>query len=349
MNLQLNPQWMLEKDGKTECLSELLKLLAAIGELGSISRAATTMGLSYRHAWGLLRQFETDFSVVLLRKSRGQGALLTPLAEKLIWADRRINARLYPLLNSFASEIESIIKGAPATRITASHGFAVDALVKWLDAENVPFEINYRSSMEAVAALSRNECEMAGFHVPVGEFHAAGQPYLKFLDPARHALIHLAYRMQGLFVAKGNPRQITGLRDLVRKDVRFVNRQTGTGTRILLELLLAKEGIDVKDIADYDTVEYTHSAIAAFVASNMADVGFGVETAARRFDLDFIPLVQENYLFACQSAAIDEAQPNSICEILKSKPVRDQLNRLPGYDARRSGETVSFDEVFANL
>lgn len=347
MNLELDPQWILKKGGKTDCLSQLLKLLTAVGERGSISRAAATMGLSYRHAWGLLRQFEADFSVNLLKKSRGQGALLTPLAEKLIWADRRINARLSPLLNSFASELESIMTGAAATRITASHGFAVDALVKWLDAENVPFEINYRSGMEAVAALARNECEMAGFHVPVGEFHAAGQPYLKFLDPGRHALIHLAYRTQGLFVAKGNPRSITGLRDLVRRDIRFANRQTGSGTRILLELLLAKEGIDIREIADYETVEYTHSAIAAFVASNMADIGFGVETAARRFDLDFIPLAQEHYVFACEAAALDQARLGSMCEILRSTPVRDQLNRLPGYDARRSGETVSFDEVFS--
>jgi len=99
-------------------------------------------------------------------------------------------------------------------RITASHGFAVDALIKQLNADNVPVEINYRSSLEAVAALAHNECDLAGFHVPVGEFKQAGKHYLKWLDPKQHALIHLAYRTQGLFIAKGNPKKIKGLADL---------------------------------------------------------------------------------------------------------------------------------------
>lgn len=349
MSFEIHPEWSLKKrKGATVSLPLLLQLLTAIRDQGSISSAASSANLSYRHAWGILRAFELEFSAPLLEKSRGKGTLLTPLAEKLIWADKRITARLTPILESFASELEAILTSeSAALRITASHGFAVEALIKQLNADNVPVEINYRSSLEAVAALAHSECDLAGFHVPVGEFKQAGKPYLKWLNPQQHALIHLAYRTQGLFIAKGNPKNIRGLADLMRKDLRFVNRQTGSGTKILLELLLAKEKINSRDIADYDSAEYTHAAVAAFVASNMADVGFGVETAARHFDLDFIPIAKENYFFACKAGALNQNLLTSTRNILHSTAFRNTVNGLAGYDGTHSGTIATFDETFS--
>jgi len=349
MSFEIHPEWSLKKrKGATVSLPLLLQLLTAIRDQGSISSAASSANLSYRHAWGILRAFELEFSAPLLEKSRGKGTLLTPLAEKLIWADKRITARLTPILESFASELESILTSeSAALRITASHGFAVDALIKQLNADNVPVEINYRSSLEAVAALAHNECDLAGFHVPVGEFKQAGKPYLKWLNPKQHALIHLAYRNQGLFIAKGNPKNIRGLADLLREDLRFVNRQTGSGTKLLLELLLAKEKINSRDIADYGSAEYTHAAVAAFVASNMADVGFGVETAARHFDLDFIPIAKENYFFACKSSALNQSLLKSTRNTLRSTAFRNTISGLIGYDGTHSGTIATFDETFS--
>lgn len=349
MSFEIHPEWSLKKrKGTTVSLPLLLKLLTAIRDHGSISSAATSAKLSYRHAWGMLRDFELEFSAPLLQKSRGKGTSLTALAEKLIWADKRITARLTPILESFASELEAILTSASTgLRITASHGFAVEALTRRLNSDNVPVEINYRSSLEAVAALSHNECDLAGFHVPVGEFRLAAQPYLKWLDPKQHALIHLAYRNQGLFIAKGNPKKIRGLTDLLRKDLRFINRQTGSGTKILLELLLAKENINSKDIPDYDSAEFTHSAVAAYVASNMADVGFGVETAARQFDLDFIPVARENYFLACNAAALEQPLLKSTRNIMLSPSFRDSVNTLAGYDGKQAGTIIPFAEAFS--
>jgi molybdate transport repressor ModE-like protein len=349
MSFEIHPEWSLKgRKGSAVSLPLLLKLLTAIRDQGSISSAAASANLSYRHAWGVLRAFELEFSSPLLQKSRGKGTSLTPLAEKLIWADKRTTARLTPILESFASELEAILTSeSAALRITASHGFAVDVLIKQLNADNVPVEINYRSSLEAVAALSHNECDLAGFHVPVGEFKQAGKPYLKWLNPQQHALIHLAYRTQGLFIAKGNPKKIKGLADLLRKDLRFVNRQTGSGTKILLELLLAKEKINTRNIADYDSAEFTHAAVAAYIASNMADVGFGVETAARRFDLDFIPIARENYFFACKASALDQSMLKSTLHILHSTAFRDTVNALAGYDGTQSGSIATFAEAFS--
>lgn len=349
MSFEIRPEWSLKRrKGTAVSLPVLLQLLTAIRELGSISSAATQAHISYRHAWGVLRDFEQEFDAPLLQKSRGKGTSLTPLAEKLIWADKRITARLTPILESFASELEAILTSqSTSLRITASHGFAVDALVKRLIADKVPVEINYRSSLEAVAALAHNECDLAGFHVPVGEFKHAAQPYLKWLDAQHHALIHLAYRSQGLFIAKGNPKRITGLQDLLREDVRFVNRQTGSGTKILLELLLNKAKINPKRIADYDSVEYTHAAVAAYVASGMADVGFGVETAAKRFDLDFIPVARESYFFACKKNALEQAHLKSALGIMRHAAFRKTVNALAGYDGAHSGSIVSFADTFS--
>jgi len=349
MNFEIRPEWSLKKrKGTAVSLPLLLRLLTAIRDDGSISSAAASEKLSYRHAWGMLRDFEREFSAPLLQKSRGRGTTLTPLAEKLIWADKRITARLTPILESFASELEAILSSeSSALRITASHGFAVDALVRQMNLAHKPVEINYRSSQEAVAALSRDECDLAGFHVPVGDFNLTAQPCLKWLQQQQHVLIHLAYRTQGLFIARGNPKDIQGLQDLERGDLRFVNRQTGSGTKVLLEMLLAREGISIKNITDYDSAEYTHAAVAAYVASNMADVGFGVETAARQFDLDFIPIARENYLFACKATVVEQIQLNAARSIMQSAAFRHTVSTLAGYDGTESGTIFTFEEIFA--
>jgi len=171
---------------------------------------------------------------------RGRGTSLSPLAEKLIWADRRIAARLSPTLDSLASELETELgktlgNTGSMTRLDASHGFAVAAFLKQAGESGLPIDLRYRNSSDAVAALSRGESDLAGFHVPLGEFEArAMERYRRWLDPKTHRLIHLAVREQGLFVNPGNPLGIQSINDLARNDVRFVNRQAGSGTRMLL-------------------------------------------------------------------------------------------------------------------
>jgi molybdate-binding protein len=289
-----------------------------------------------------------------MRTDRGRGTRLTPLAEKMIWADRRIAARLSPTLESLASELENelskTVAGASRTiRLDASHGFAVAAFLKHINASKLPIELRYRNSTDAVAALSRRECDLAGFHVPLGAFeHAAAARYGQWLDAKTHCLIHLAVRAQGLFVAPGNPLGIGSLADLRRADVRFVNRQAGSGTRMLLELMLAGASLSVNDINGFENAEFTHSAVAAYIASGMADAGVGVQTAAERFGLDFIPLVRERYFFALPIAAMEEALMRQVLTILQSASFRDVVNALPGYDAEDTGTVLSLDEAFGN-
>jgi molybdate-binding protein len=300
----------------------------------------------------MLRRFEQDFGAPLVIKTRGQGTRLSALAEKLLWADRRVAARLSPTLESLSSELEGeleslLVPARASLRIHASHGFAVAALVAALGREHVPVELKYRTSTEAVAALARGECDLAGFHVAEGPLQRTSvEPYLAWLDPRQHVLIHLAHRTQGLFVASGNPKQVSGLEDLARQDLRFVNRQIGSGTRVLIDLLLARHRIDPARIVGYENTEFTHAAVAAYIASGMADVGFGLEAAARRFGLDFIALLRERYFFACEAAAVGKAVLRNVLTLLRGEQMRAVIDALPGYDSRFTGTVIELEKAF---
>lgn len=351
MKVEIRPEWALRgADGVATALPALLALLGEIDRSGSIVAAATECGYSYRHAWGLLRAFSTQFGAELVIKVRGRGSVLSPLAQKLLWADKRIAARLTPLLASLASELQQELASVlpdsapPALRITASHWFAVAALVAQLTQQGIAVDVHYRSSTEAVAALARGDCDLAGFHIPVGAFGAAAAASFKrWLNPKQHALLHLAYRMQGMFVARGNPLHVTGLTDLARPALRFVNRQHGSGTRVLLDVLLADAGVDPAAIAGYDSAEFTHAAVAAFVASGMADAGFGVETAARRFQLDFIPVIREQYFLACRADALATPMLRAVQDVMTSAALKAAIAALPGYEGAACGTLVPMD------
>jgi len=353
--VRINPHWEITKDkGEALDTAVLLTLLRAIEETGSIARASQTVGLSYRYAWGLLRKAEGLFGHSLMQTGRGRGTQLSSLAEKLIWADRRVAARLSPTLESLASELETELGktfGNPTAmiRLDASHGFAVAAFLRQAGELGLPIDLRYRNSTDAVAALSRGESDLAGFHVPLGEFEAqAMERYGKWLDPKAFRLIHLAVRVQGLFVNPGNPLNIQSLKDLARDDVHFVNRQTGSGTRMLLELMLNEQSVLPTHVNGFENSEFTHSAVAAYIASGMADVGFGVQTAAQRFKLDFIPLMRERYFFAVPTESLEQSQMQRVIDVLRSDSFRSVVNQLPGYDAADTGKIFTMAEAFGS-
>ncbi|MCU0763450.1 MAG: substrate-binding domain-containing protein [Hydrogenophaga sp.] len=353
LRVGLQPQWhMGQENSDTFTAGGLVALLGAVRECGSIAQAGRELGMSYRHAWGLVREAEQLLGQPLLDRGRGRGSALTPLGNTLLWADARIHARLQPLLDSLASEIEGELGRVQrrqrfVPRLHASHGFAVAALREQLAARRVPFELRYRNSLEALAALAQGDCDMAGFHVPLGPLEAVvAQRTLRWLKPQAHSLLHLAVRTQGLFVAPGNPLHIEGLRDLARPGVRFVNRPEGSGTRVLTDLLLQREGLGSHRIAGYDNTELTHAAVAAFVASGMADVGMGVQTAAHRFGLHFIPLLKERYFFALPSDTEQRKGLRPLLAVLQSPEYRQRVAALKGYEAGRTGVLLTLAEAF---
>lgn len=354
--VSIRPQWQLEQPDGKQSLPRLVELLAGVRETGTLAEACLRADLSYRYAWGLLQEGQKTFGAPLVTMSRGRGAVLTPLAEKLVWADKRVTARLAPLLDSLASELEVELERAMTDsgailRIQASHGFAVETLREWFVRQRIPIDLKYRSSFEALAAQRGQACDMAGFHVPLGEFEGPALiQYAKWLKPqSQTRLIMLATRRQGLMVAPGNPRGLGTLRDLTREGVRFVNRQTGSGTRMLLDLMLKRDGIDVAAIHGYESGEFTHAAVAAYVASGMADAGVGVEAAAKRFDLGFVPLVSERYFFLCHRETAKGPALRRVIDTLRSPDFRNLVRALPGYDAEHCGELLTVEEAFPNF
>lgn len=354
LQIQLQPRWAFSDASATAVdATVLLALLAAVQQSGSIAQAARDTDMSYRHAWGLIERAEALLSQPLLvrARGRGRGCQLTELGARLVWSDARIAARLQPLMASLASEMAGELgrlapETLPPPRLHASHGFAVEALHEQLSQQGAVVDIRYRNSLEAVAALAAGDCELAGFHVPLGTFEkAAGERYRQWLRPDEHCLIQLAVRTQGLFVARGNPLGVHGLADLARPELRFVNRPLGSGTRMLTDLMLAHAGLRPEAVNGYRTTELTHAAVAAFVASGMADVGIGVQTAAHRFGLHFIPLTKERYFFAVQRRHLDGQRLQPVLRVLQSPGFRARVAELKGYDASRTGLVLDVDEV----
>jgi len=350
--VSIKPQWTISDATGHNLAPRLLELLAEVQSHGSLSGSCKKTGASYRHAWSLIRQGEAQLGMALLNMERGKGSTLTPLAEKLVWAGHRISARLTPMLETLASELEGEIGRVLATssevlRVHASHGFAVEKMIEKLALTGTHVERKYVGSVEAVASLHAGACEIAGFHIPQGEFEElAFKHYAKWLKPKESRIIHVATRRQGFMVASGNPHKIYDMNDLTRKGIRFVNRQPSSGTRFLLECFLKKAQVDASQITGYEQAEFTHAAVAAYVASGMADVGFGVETPARRFKLEFLPLATERYFLLCNQSDLDKPHLQAVLNILNSDEFQFAVNQLPGYTAAHCGQVATIPEAF---
>lgn len=351
----ITPQWTICADSGQRLSYRLLALLRDVQAHGSLSAACKATGVSYRHAWSLVREGEAQLGQPLLLMARGKGSALTPLADKLVWAGHRIQARLSPMLETLASELEGeLAKVLPAAvaplRVHASHGFAVEQLIDRLVALGAAVERKYVGSQESVAALHDGLCDLAGTHIPQGAFETeALAHYQQWWDVRRTRVIHVATRRQGLMVAKGNPLKVYGIADLARPELRFVNRQPSSGTRFLLECFLREARVDSSQINGYNHSEFTHAAVAAYVASGMADVGMGVETPSQRFGLDFVPLATERYFLLCDQDSLDGERLQLTLSVLRSAAFRAAVDALPGYVGTQCGQVQTLSEAFAQL
>jgi molybdate transport repressor ModE-like protein len=347
----IDAHWQLRRQDGAPLVPRLTALLVGIQQTGTLAAACRTAGLTYRYAWGLLREGERAFGHPLVASQRGRGAKLTPLGERLAWADQRIAARLAPLLDSLASEVESEIERAlsvirPVLRVHATHGFAVETLRQALAGRQIPIDLKYRDSDEALTAFIDRQCDVVGLHLPIGELETEIAAHYAPRIADDWTLIHVARRRQGLAVAPGNPKGIRGVADLARRGVRFVNRQAGSGTRLLLDALLQRADVDVRSIEGYEILEYTHAAIAAYVGSGMADAGFGLEVPARRFGLDFVPLVSERYFFLCRNEFLAEPAMLELDSVLRDAAFRAQVAELPGYEPSEAGNREPARDAF---
>ena len=168
-------------------------------------------------------------------------------------------------------------------------------------------------------------------------------PYIRRILPGRElAIVHLAYRMQGLMFAAKNPKQVNGLYDLRRKDINFVNRQRGSGTRVLLDLKLRQIGILPHEIKGYEDELDTHLAVALAISHGKADLGLGIEAAAKSCGLDFLPLFRERYDLVMTKADYESYLLSPLLRIVTSDEFRNVVNQVGGYDTSQTGLTTFF-------
>ena len=335
----------------------LFDLLSALHEHGSIQHAAKAMGASYRHIWGALKRWEEVMGEPLVSWVQGQPARLTPFADRLLWAEKRARTRLTPHIEALRAELEHVLTEAldgsqHVLTLFASHDLALPRLRDLAAAAHgLHIELRFAGSVDALAALAQGRCLVAGFHVPAlaggsAQFSAAMKPLLK---PGLHKLIGCLRRTQGLMVRPGNPLGISGLADLVSatgREARFVNRQPGSGTRLLMDHLLAEQGIAAASLCGYDgQPEDSHVAVAAAVASGGADVGPGIEAAAEQFGLHFIPLIAEDYYLVCLKDALAHPAVLKLRAALESAAWAQALAGLTGYETARSGVVLALTQA----
>jgi putative molybdopterin biosynthesis protein len=225
--------------------------------------------------------------------------------------------------------------------IVGSHDLSLDVLRDMIKTRYPEMDLisAHVGSLSGILAMEKGIVDLATTHIldeqekvyniPVAKKYLAGRGFL---------LVHIARRTQGLLTAKGNPKAIRGIDDLVRKDVRFVNRQIGSGTRILLDMMLREKGIDRSSILGYDREESTHAATAILVKEGIADTGLAIYPVSRIFGLDFIPLMEEEYDLLVTKEFSDKPEFALIMGLLTSAEFASRLDELGGYNTKESGK-----------
>lgn len=228
--------------------------------------------------------------------------------------------------------------------IVGSHDNTLDILADQIRAvgkSSLTISSSHVGSMGGLLALKRGLCHLAGTHLLDGEDGSYNVSYVnKYLAGKKVRLVNLVMREQGLILPKGNPKNIEGIKDLVRDDILFINRQQGSGTRILLDYQLEKLGISNNLIDGYQTDEYTHMSVAAAVLSGAADTGLGIYAAAKALGLDFIPVVTEQYDLVIDEACCDSGKIDILLETIRSEQFRQRVEALGGYSTQRTGDVI---------
>ena len=227
--------------------------------------------------------------------------------------------------------------------MVGSHDLTLDLLASLLRRSYPPLFLSSQNvgSLGGLLAIKNGICHLAGSHLldpDTGEYNF---PYIRqYLQGTPVRVIHLVNREQGLIVQKGNSKKVKGLKDLQREEVSFINRQKGSGTRILLDHLLKTLSLDPRQIRGYEREEFTHMAVASSVASGRVDAGLGILSAARALHLDFIRIGTERYDLVIPSIYFQGKEVQKILEAIRSREFKDMVLRMGGYDVSRTGEEL---------
>jgi molybdenum cofactor synthesis domain-containing protein len=263
--------------------------------------------------------------------TRAEGIIRIPALSEGVSQDEEVEAEL---LVSEDEIIHTVV-------VIGSHDITIDILADEIRrrGHNIRISSGNVGSLGGLMALRKGTCHLAGSHLLDTETGEYNLSYIRrYLKGLKVSVFHLVLRDQGLMVAKGNPKGIKSIEDLTRDDVTFVNRQAGSGTRVLFDYKLAQLGIKAERISGYDHEEFTHMAVAVDVLSGAADCGVGIYAAAKALDLDFIPMEREQYDLIFPSHVLDHPAIQLVLETIRSQEFKDRVAALGGYDPARSGE-----------
>jgi len=227
-------------------------------------------------------------------------------------------------------------------RIVGSHDMALNILVDLTQRNNkkLKIQVTNAGSLGGLIALQEERAHLAGIHLLDEETGEYNYPYVKKVLPGREvAIVHLAYRIQGLMFTRGNPKNIKGIADLKRPDITFVNRQKGAGTRVLLDIHLRQLGINPRDIKGYEKEMDTHVAVGLAVAHGEADAALGIEAAARSCNIDFVPLFRERYDLIMPMSNYRSALLAPLLRAVISEEFKAVVDKAGGYDVSQTGAT----------
>jgi putative molybdopterin biosynthesis protein len=263
---------------------------------------------------------------------RADGLALIPRGSQGEPAGAKVDVRLYRQRAELDKAIFSI----------GSHDLTLDIIAQYLSKYDRRLISANVGSVGGLVALQRGEAHLAGSHLLDPDSGEYNRSYLnQYLPEKAVNLVGLVDRQQGLIVRHNNPKRIVDLRDLIRTDVLYVNRQRGAGTRVLLDYHLGLLGIDSEAIQGYNQEEYTHLGVAAAIASERADTGLGIAAAAAALDLDFIPLYEEEYDLVIPLEFYNSPLLEPLFTVLNSHELAEAIKKLPGYGTKNIGKVMA--------
>jgi putative molybdopterin biosynthesis protein len=299
MNIAIKPVLMLESGGKSQSstdLSSIAILLREVQRGKTIQSAAESLDVSYRTLWNQIKVAEKALGAPLLLSTKGHGSTLSPVAESFLNSvaemERRFDRVSQDEVRRLSGELSSWINARPVRWVCCSSS---DPLIERVIDGLTHIDYQTMGSGQALERLLSGDADIAGFHLPDHDSLVQVQAHLKKAGMTAYPVMR---RTQGLMVATGNPLRIKKLLDLARPEVRFINRQKGAGTRLLLDTLMEKEGIRSDRIQGYRHEEFTHTAVATAILAGTADAALGLKYIASQFRLGFVPLEEETFYLA---------------------------------------------------